>query len=129
MEKIRQNQNIRIIEEHDVTEILGEDKVEGVSIRPEQDNGNNSETIPCQGVFIQVGFLPNTEFCRDLVELNSKGEIKINADCSTSAEGIFACGDVTDAYGKRIVIASGEGAKAVLRTRQFLKNVKEVKNH
>jgi NADH-dependent peroxiredoxin subunit F len=76
-------------------------------------------------VFIQVGFLPNTEFCRDLVELNSKGEIKINADCSTSMNGVFACGDVTDAYGKRIIIASGEGAKVVLRTRQFLMELKE----
>ncbi len=125
VEKLMQHQNIRIIEKHDVTEILGEDKVEGVSIRPEQDVNSNPETIPSQGVFIQVGFLPNTEFCRDLVDLNSKGEIKIDSDCSTSTEGIFACGDVTDAYGKRIVIASGEGARAVLRTRQFLKELKE----
>ena len=125
VEKISQHKNMHIIEEHDVTEILGEDKVEGVSIRPEQDSDKHPETIHCQGVFIQVGFLPNTEFCRDLVVLNSKGEIKINADCSTSLEGIFACGDVSDAYGKRIIIASGEGAKVVLRTLQFLRELKE----
>jgi NADH-dependent peroxiredoxin subunit F len=125
VEKISQHKNMHIIEEHDVTEIMGEDKVESVSIRPEQDRDKHPETIPCHGVFIQVGFLPNTEFCRDLVELNSNGEIKINADCSTSMDRIFACGDVTDAYGKRIIIASGEGARVVLRTLQFLKELKE----
>ncbi len=49
----------------------------------------------------------------------------INPDCSTSTEGIFACGDVTIAYGKRINIALGEGAKAVLRVTQFLKETKK----
>ncbi|MFO8002375.1 MAG: FAD-dependent oxidoreductase [Marinilabilia sp.] len=125
IEKIRNRKNIRIIEEHDVLEIYGDDKVEGVYISPENDNDKNPKSLSCQGVFIQVGFLPNTEFCRDLVELNDKGEIKINGDCSTNTDGIFACGDVTDAYGKRIIIASGEGAKAVLRTRHFLKEMKE----
>ena len=67
VEKISQHKNMHILEEHDVTEILVEDKVEGVSIRLEQDHDKYPETIPCQGVFIQVGFLPNTEFCRDLV--------------------------------------------------------------
>lgn len=125
IEKIRNRKNIRIIEKHDVLEIYGDDKVEGVYISPENDNDKNPKSLSCQGVFIQVGFLPNTEFCRDLVELNDKGEIKINGDCSTNTDGIFACGDVTDAYGKRIIIASGEGAKAVLRTRHFLKEMKE----
>ncbi|MCF8303521.1 MAG: FAD-dependent oxidoreductase [Bacteroidales bacterium] len=125
VDRIKQRQNIRIIEEHDVMEISGEEKVQGVSIRPEQDRDRNPKTIPCQGVFIQVGFLPNTEFCKELVDLNEMGEIKINNDCSTSTDGVFACGDVTNNYGKRIVIASGEGAKAVLRTRQYLKEIKK----
>lgn len=128
VEKISQFNNVHIFEEHDVSEILGEGKVEGISIRPEQNLDMKPVKIPCQAVFIQVGFLPNTEFCRDLVELNSKGEIKINPDCSTSTAGIFACGDVTDAFGKRIIIASGEGAKAVLRTSQFLKEKKRKLN-
>lgn len=76
--------------------------------------------ISCNAIFIQVGFVPNTEFCQDLVTLNDKGEIKINRDCSTSIAGIFACGDVTDGFGKRIIIASGEGAKAALRAKQYL---------
>ncbi len=69
---------------------------------------------------MQVGFLPNTEFCQGFVNLNEKGEIVIEPDCSTNVDGIFACGDVTNAFGKRIVIASGEGAKAILRVREYL---------
>ena len=81
--------------------------------------------ILCQAVFIQVGLVPNTEFCQDLLDLNDKGEIVIGADCSTSTEGIFACGDVTTAFGKRIIIASGEGAKAALRAKRYLARVRE----
>ncbi len=64
--------------------------------------------------------LANSALCSHLVEVNEKGEIEINPDCSTSREGIFACGDVTDAFGKRIIIASGEGAKAALAVRNYL---------
>lgn len=115
IEKIKDN--IDIIEGHIITEIKGTDSVEGVIIKSEQTG--DIKTIPCNGVFIQVGFLPNTEFCKDLVNLNENGEIIIDAECSTSTEGLFACGDVTNVY-KRIIIASGEGAKAVLSVKKFL---------
>jgi len=85
------------------------------------------QRIECQGVFIQIGFSPNTEFCSGLLELNDKREIVIEPDCSTSVDGLFACGDVTNAFGKRIVIASGEGAKAALSARKFLMGLKTEK--
>jgi alkyl hydroperoxide reductase subunit AhpF len=62
-----------------------------------------------------------------LVELNEHGEIVIHSDCSTSRPGIFAAGDITNAYGKRIIIASGEGAKAALAARQYLLNLRNKK--
>jgi len=110
--------NITILEGYDVMEIVGDEKVESIIIQP-QDTHEKIE-ITCQAVFIQIGFLPNNEFCTDLVHLNEKGEIMIQADCSTNVNGIFACGDITNAYGKRIIIATGEGAKAALRVRQYL---------
>ncbi len=118
IEELRKSEKVEILEGYDVLEIKGEDKVEGVIIQS-RENSRKIE-IPCQGVFIQIGLLPNTEFCRGLVRLNEKGEIIINPDCSTSVEGIFACGDVTNAFGKRIVIASGEGAKAALSAKKYL---------
>ncbi|MEW6601159.1 MAG: hypothetical protein AB1499_09325 [Nitrospirota bacterium] len=56
--------------------------------------------------------------------MNERGEIIIGPDCSTSCPGIFAAGDVTNAFGKRIIIASGEGAKAALAARQYILKLK-----
>ena len=116
--RVRQTGGIQIIEHHDVLEIAGRDKIEKVVIRPE--DGGNKQDVVCDAVVIQVGFLPNTEFLDRLVRLYAGGEIEIKYDCSTNVPGIFACGDVTNAYGKRIIIATGEGAKAVLKVREYL---------
>ena len=71
-----------------------------------------------------MGLQPNSALVSHLVELNEKREVVINSDCSTSRPGIFAAGDVTNVFGKRIVIASGEGAKSALSARQYLLNLK-----
>jgi alkyl hydroperoxide reductase subunit F len=123
LEILTRNPDFEILDKYDLTEIYGDDKVEGVEVQSLGDM--TKRKIVCNGVFIQVGLIPNTEFCLDLVDLNEKGEIKINPDCSTSADGIFACGDVTEVYGKRIIIASGEGAKAALSAKQYLARTQE----
>ncbi len=115
---LRQSGRMGILERHDLTEIHGRDKVEAVTAQSMEDL--DKRRIDCQAVFIQIGLVPNTEFCQDLLDLNEKGEIVIGPDCSTSVEGVFACGDVTTVFGKRIIIASGEGAKAALSAKQYL---------
>jgi len=125
IEILNRNPDFEILDRHDLTEIYGVDKVEGVQVQSLNDTAKRK--IACSGVFIQVGLIPNTEFCIDLLELNEKGEIKIKPDCSTRKEGIFACGDVTEVFGKRIIIASGEGAKAALGARKYLSAQKEVR--
>jgi NADH-dependent peroxiredoxin subunit F len=116
--ELKNSGKVSILEGYDVIAIQGKDEVEGVVIQAS--DASKKKQISCKGVFIQIGFIPNTEFCQDLVKLNEAGEIKINPDCSTSVAGIFACGDVTDGFGKRIIIASGEGAKAVLSAKKYL---------
>lgn len=118
IEMLTRNHDFEILDRHDLTEIHGADKVEGVRVQSMNDTAERK--IACSGVFIQVGLIPNTEFCMDLIDLNEKGEIKTRPDCSTNADGVFACGDVTDVFSKRIIIASGEGAKAALRAKQYL---------
>jgi len=118
IDMIRKEGEIDIYEKHDVIEILGKDHVESIIIQSEETL--ETKQLNCMAVFIQVGFLPNTEFCKNLVKLNKSGEIIISSDCSTDTKGVFACGDVTNAFGKRIIIASGEGAKAVLSARKYL---------
>lgn len=105
-----------------VLEFTGDQTMTGVTIRKKA----AAETIalPARGAFIAVGLRPNSSLAAPLVQLNERGEIMIHPDCSTSCPGIFAPGDVTDAFGKRIVIASGEGAKVALAARQYLLNLR-----
>ncbi len=122
IEQLTGYEGVDTYEAYDVVEIHGDQRVEGATIRSRKTDATT--LIPCRGVFIQIGFAPNVACCRDLVDLNDKGEIIINSDCSTSTPGVFACGDVTDCFGKRIVISSGEGAKAALRAKRHLDTLK-----
>ena len=72
------------------------------------------------GVFVQIGLLPNSSFLKDVVELSNYGEVVIDERGKTSEPGIFACGDVTTVPYKQIVIAMGEGAKASLSAFEYL---------
>jgi len=116
--QVKQSGRVDILEHYDLTEIHGADEVEAVTIQSMENL--EKRRIDCRAVFLQVGLVPNTELCQDLLDVNERGEIIIGPDCSTSAEGVFACGDVTTAFGKRIIIASGEGAKAALRAKGYL---------
>jgi len=88
-----------------------------------------SETaaLPAEGVFIAIGLHPNSSLVSLLAPLNDKGEVIIGPDCSTDVPGLFAAGDVTNAFGKRIVIASGEGAKAALAARHYILSLRRGK--
>lgn len=72
------------------------------------------ETIALEGVFVQIGLVPNTEWLRDVVELTRHGEVIVDSSGQTSLSGVFAAGDCTTVPYKQIVIAAGEGAKAAL---------------
>ena len=86
--------------------------VTGIKLLRREDN----ETIAhkTDGVFIQIGLVPNSAFIKGTVELSKYGEVLINDRCETNVSGIYACGDVTNVPYKQIIIAMGEGAKAGL---------------
>ncbi len=73
-----------------------------------------AHNVALEGVFVQIGLVPNTEWLRGTVELSKYGEILIDEKCATSLPGVFAAGDVTTVPYKQIIIASGEGSKAAL---------------
>ncbi|HHH84599.1 MAG TPA: FAD-binding protein, partial [Firmicutes bacterium] len=78
------------------------------------------KTISLDGLFVEIGLIPNTEFLKGFVELNKHGEIVVDKHGATSVEGVFAAGDVTDVPFKQIVIAAGEGARAALAASEYL---------
>ena len=111
--KLRSLPNVNIIVSAQTTEIHGDgNKVNGLSYKD-----RTTETIhkiDLEGVFIQIGLVPNTEWLKGTVNLSKHGEIEIDAKGQTSVPGVFAAGDVTTVPYKQIVIAIGEGAKASL---------------
>ena len=116
---------LHIYEKYKVVEFTGQDTLSGVTIRKMA--GEETISLPVRGVFIAIGLQPNSSLASHLVELNERGEIIIQPDCATSRPGIFAAGDITNAFGKRIIIASGEGAKAALAARQYLLDLRKRK--
>ncbi len=118
IERDRRLTNLYTYDEFKVVEFTGDDALSGISIR--RMAGEETAALPVKGVFIAIGLQPNSTLVSQLVELNDRGEVIVKSDCSTSYPGIFSAGDVTNAFGKRIIIASGEGAKAALAARQYL---------
>ncbi|MFQ5737167.1 MAG: FAD-dependent oxidoreductase [Thermodesulfobacteriota bacterium] len=118
IERLGKFKNLHKYEGYNVTGFTGDSALSGVTIRKRAEK--TEEGIPVKGVFVAIGLQPNSSIVSHLAGLNGKGEIIINPDCSTTHPGIFAAGDVTSAFGKRIIIASGEGAKAAIAARQYI---------
>lgn len=111
--KLRSLPNVTVLTSARTTEVLGDGKrVTGIAW---QDRTTEAvRTIDLDGVFVQIGLLPNTEWLRDVVALSERGEIQVDHRGQTSLPGIFAAGDATTVPYKQIVIAMGEGSKAAL---------------
>jgi len=123
IQRVSQFKNLTKYEGFKVVEFSGDKILSGITIRKKAEE--EKLNIPVKGCFIAIGLHPNTSLVSQLVKLNDAGEIVINSDCSTNYPGIYAAGDVTNAFGKRIIIASGEGAKAALAARQYILNLRK----
>jgi len=112
-DKLRSLANVSIITSAQSTEVHGDGiKVIGLSYNDRE--SQTAHRLDLDGIFVQIGLVPNTEWLRDTVELTNRGEIVIDAGGKTSVSGIFAAGDATNVPYKQIIIAMGEGAKASL---------------
>jgi alkyl hydroperoxide reductase subunit F len=81
-------------------------------------------SLNTDGIFVQIGLIPNSKFLKDTVELNGYGEVIVSEKGETSCPGIFACGDVTTVPHKQIIISMGEGAKASITAAEYLQKNK-----
>ncbi|AZD02775.1 alkyl hydroperoxide reductase subunit F [Pseudomonas chlororaphis] len=105
--------NVNVITSALTSEVKGDgQKVTGL-VYKDRDSGEFN-TVDLEGIFVQIGLLPNTDWLKGTVELSPRGEIIVDARGETSLPGVFAAGDVTTVPYKQIVIAVGEGAKASL---------------
>ncbi len=111
--KLRSLANVTIVPQAPTTEITGDGKkVDGLVYQDLR--SGEPKRVELEGVFVQIGLVPNTEWLKGTVELSKHGEIVVDAKGATSVPGVFAAGDVTTVPFKQIVIAVGEGAKASL---------------
>ena len=111
--KLHSLPNVKVVTSAMTAEVTGDgQKVNGLIY---EDRGNNEKhTVALEGVFVQIGLLPNTEWLKGTVALSPRGEIIVDERGQTSLPGVFAAGDVTTVPYKQIVIAMGEGSKAAL---------------
>ncbi|MQA22819.1 alkyl hydroperoxide reductase subunit F [Rugamonas rivuli] len=111
--KLRSLANVTVIVSAQTTEIHGDGKiVNGLSYNDRV--SGEAKKVELEGVFVQIGLVPNTEWLKGTVALSRHGEIEVDARGQTSIPGVFAAGDVTTVPFKQIIIATGDGAKAAL---------------
>ena len=105
--------NVDVVTEARTTEVVGDgDRVTG--LRYESRQTSTIHRIDVEGVFVQIGLLPNTDWLDGTVELSRFGEVVVDPRGQTSVPGVFAAGDMTTSPFKQIIIATGDGAKAAL---------------
>jgi alkyl hydroperoxide reductase subunit F len=117
--KLHSLPNVRVIVSALSTEVSGDgEKVTGLSYKDR--TTDDLHHIPLEGIFVQIGLVPNTEWLKDVVTLSPRGEIEIDAKGATNIPGVFAAGDVTTVPYKQIIIATGEGSKAALSAFDYM---------
>jgi alkyl hydroperoxide reductase subunit F len=117
--KLRSLGNVDVIVSVQTTEVHGDGaKVTGLSYKDR--TTEQVHRVDLEGIFVQIGLVPNTEWLKGVVELSPRGEIMVDAKGQTSVPGVFAAGDATTVPYKQIIIAMGEGAKASLSAFDYL---------
>ncbi len=120
VEKARASGKVAIHTSAAVEEIYGSKLVEGIRVRKD----GELLDIPVRGVFVEIGSLPASDIMPDL-ERNKLREVTVDCKCRTNVPGVFAAGDVTDVPAKQIIVACGEGCKALLTAFEYISTKSE----
>jgi alkyl hydroperoxide reductase subunit F len=114
---LESKKNITVYLNTQVTALHGDKFISAVTTKNEK---GVEQKIELEGIFIEIGWLPNTDFLNGFVALNEKKEVVVDINCHTNVPGVFAAGDVSSVKSKQIIIASGDGAKAALEANEYL---------
>jgi len=118
VDRIKGLKNVEIIVPYVPKEIKGDVSVKEIVIK--HTSTNEIKSLEIEGVFVEIGSVPNTQWLKGFVELNEKGEIKVDRLMRTSQQGVFAAGDIVDFRDKQVVVAAGQGATAALSANEYL---------
>lgn len=112
------NSKITVFKQTQILEIVGDTMMSGVNVLDKE--SNQQRIIQADGIFIEIGNVPNSDLVKSFVALNEFGEIIIDENQMTSVQGCFAAGDVTTAPYKQIIVSVSDGAKAALNANEYI---------
>ena len=119
LDLIKGIKNIEVYCDSQITEIKGETAVKSITLT-DSITKTKIEELAVDGVFVEIGYQPKTDWLKGTVDLNEKGEVVIDSDGATSVAGIFSAGDCSSSQYKQIVIAAGAGAKTALQAYKYI---------
>ena len=119
LERINQTPNIEKVLSSKSVEVLGDGKY-ATGLRVANVTTDETRDLPLEGVFVEIGFIVNSELIKDIVTLDRLNQVITTPDQKTTTSGIFAAGDITDTPFKQAVISAGEGAKAALTAYSYV---------
>lgn len=117
--QLRETKNIEPVLNSVAKEVKGGEFVEKLVVMDVNDE-NKTRELEVDGIFIEIGLLPKTEWINNFLKIDEKGQIVKDKKCATTVPGVFAAGDVSDVVYKQIIIAAGEGVTAALAAHQYI---------
>ena len=118
LEKLKERANVEFILNSNITELIGNDKLESISVKENDTNVENK--IDVDGIFIAIGHIPVSSMCKNLVKTNELGYIIADENCNTNIEGIFAAGDIRIKLVRQLTTACSDGTVATLNACKYL---------
>jgi len=115
--KMESAANVTVLKNHEVVEVKGDDYARAVILK---EPGGSVRELAADAIFVEMALIPNSQMVAGLVELDEEGRIKVDCAARTSVPGIFAAGDVASGFAEQVLIAVGEGAKALLSAYEYL---------
>lgn len=118
LDQLNKFDNVEIYLQTQIESVYGDKLMGGVKVL-DKASGDKRE-ISANGMFVEIGYLPNSEWLNGVVALNQRGEVITDALGTTDVAGIFAAGDITEVAYKQVIVAAGEGAKAALSANDYI---------
>lgn len=118
IDQLKTLKNVVMISDTKTTEIIGSDHVEAVILN--KNNSEETQKLEVDGIFIEIGVIPNNALVKDLVEVNKVGEIIVDIHQQTSVPGLYAAGDVSNFPYKQVITAASQGAVAALTANNYI---------